>query len=557
MKIKKLAHKALGGLMAMALVAGMLTSCSKSGSSDKLIENIPADANVVMKFNLQQVVENSGCSVENGKIVLSGKYSDAIRQAGGATALKLANEYLSYTEGLNLDALMLFSTDARCRDFAAVATLCDADAVKKHLKEAFGNQKDEDGFAVFKVDSSSIIAINGNMIWIASDMRTIANQIEKAKDGNISSIKAVADMLAADNAMAFAVSLPNLKSMMEKQGKYLSRELAKDGVPENLAEKIATVLDYYACGSMTLDGNSLLGEFFLVDKEGNRAQFGKALNTIDTDFLRNVPADANFVAACGNIADPDIQKAVDDAVAEYKANPYNGEGKEFIDLLGKWDGTAALAIECNELNQVDPITLVNMSENDLGMFILNNLKMTAMAHYPADVASNFVSLFVNKLKQTGTNPVATTDGMYSVSDNVFSIYFGDRNGYLTFANYTGSGDSSSLADKFAGKHMAIYSKQDANPTMAKFGWDFGSEGMIWLDDDALKFKGTLTGTDANLLQAIFEPLTDMDNISAMMEYFQQLMSSSYSYYDEFEPDEYYSDFGTDDTEVVELDDYTY
>lgn len=88
MKLKKLARKALGGLMAMALVTCMLTSCGKSGSSDKLIENIPADANVVMKFNMQQVIENAGCSVDNGKIVLSEKYSDAIRQAAGATALK-------------------------------------------------------------------------------------------------------------------------------------------------------------------------------------------------------------------------------------------------------------------------------------------------------------------------------------------------------------------------------------------------------------------------------------------------------------------------------------
>lgn len=119
---------------------------------------------------------------------------------------------------------MLFSTDARCRDFAAVGTLCDAEAVKKHLKETLGNQKDEDGFAVFKVDGGGVIALTDNMIWIASNMRTIANQIEKAKDGNISSIKAVADMLSADNAMAFSVAFPNLKSMMEKQGKSFSRE---------------------------------------------------------------------------------------------------------------------------------------------------------------------------------------------------------------------------------------------------------------------------------------------------------------------------------------------
>lgn len=552
MKLKKLALNALGGLMSMALAVCVLASCSKSGSGDKLIGNIPADASVVMKFNLQQVIENAGCSVDNGKIVLSGEYSDAIRQAGGATALKLANEYLSYTEGINLDALVLFSTDARCRDFAAVGTLCDAGAVKKHLKEALGNQKDVDGFAVFNVDGDGVIAISDNMIWIAQDMRTIASQIEKAKDGSISSNRAVAEVLTADNAMAFTVALPNFKSMMERQGSDVERDLVRSGVPANLAKKMAGVMDYYVCGSVELKGNSFNGEFFLVDKAGNRAQFGKALNPIDTGFLKNVPANANLVAACGNIGDPDLQKVVDDAVEGVKRDSTSYEAAQFIDLLGKWDGTAAIAIEANELAGADPFALANMSENEMAMFILGNLKGTVMAHYPADVISNYVSLFVNQFRQFGNTPVAQPDGMYSVVTDEFSLYFGDRNGYLTFSNYTG-GDSSSLADKFNGKRMAIYSKSDVNPRMAKFGWNFGSEGMIWLDDDALRFTTKLTGTDSNFLQAIIEPLTDMDNLSAMMEFFQQLMSNRYSSYcyDEFEPDDYYEDMEFADTIAVD------
>lgn len=67
MKLKKLALRALGGLMSLALVACMLTSCSKSGSGDKLVENIPASAFMVVKINPQQIIENAGCTVDNGK----------------------------------------------------------------------------------------------------------------------------------------------------------------------------------------------------------------------------------------------------------------------------------------------------------------------------------------------------------------------------------------------------------------------------------------------------------------------------------------------------------
>lgn len=68
MKLKKLALRALGGLMSLALVACMLTSCSKSGSGDKLVENIPASAFMVVKINPQQIIENTGCTSTTEKL---------------------------------------------------------------------------------------------------------------------------------------------------------------------------------------------------------------------------------------------------------------------------------------------------------------------------------------------------------------------------------------------------------------------------------------------------------------------------------------------------------
>lgn len=544
MKLKRLALRALGSLMSVALVACMLASCSKKdGSGDKLVENVPASALMVFKVNPQQIVENAGCSVDNGKIVLSEKYSNVIKENAGAAVLNMVNNYLSYTEGINLDAIMIYATaDGKG---CGVGTLSDAEPVKKRLKELIGNQKEDDGFTVYK-ENGMVVAIKDNMIWFSESLGTIKKQIEKAKEGNIASVKGAGELLADDNAMAFVINLPEVDSKLKAQGMNIKDELLKENVPASLAGKIADVMGYYACGSFKLDGNVASGEMFLVNKEGERSQFGKLLNVIDTDFLKNVPGNTNAVMAFGNIADPDVKKVIDDAAAEYASKPYNTEDAKYLDLLTKWDGTAALALEYNALAVMDPMSLVKMSEREMIEFVAKNIKFMAMAHYPADVTANYTGMLCDFFQTNGVAPVAAGDGLYSVQvPDAFNLYFGNRNGYLSLANYDTQGNGQSLADKFTGKRFVLYSRSDANPTLASFGWNFGSESELWLEADALKFRTELTGTSANFLQAIIEPLTDMDNLQKMMQYFMQLAdegsaADDYLYgYDDYSDD--YSD----------------
>lgn len=182
MKLKRLALNALGGLMAVALAACMLTSCGKSaGSADTLVENIPSSSVFVLKINPQQVLENAGCSVDNGKIVLSKKYSDVIKENAGATMLNVVNQYLAYTEGIKLDAIMLFSADAGAKSAAMTALVSDAEPVKAHLKELFGNQTEENGYTVFK-NTGVVIAVNDKMMWVADNMAAIESISAEARN---------------------------------------------------------------------------------------------------------------------------------------------------------------------------------------------------------------------------------------------------------------------------------------------------------------------------------------------------------------------------------------
>lgn len=550
MKVKKLALNALCSLMTFAMVMGMLTSCSKDSGSDKIVENIPADAAFVVKLNPKQIVENAGCTVDNGKIVLAKSYQDAIKNAGGAPALSLVNQYLSYTEGVNLDALMVFGCSVNGNDVAAVATLSDEDAVKKNLKDLIGNKKEKDGFDVYDIDGGGVIAIKDNMMWFAGKFSTIANHIESAKKENLGKVAAIAELVSADNAFAMAANLPKFKSQMGN----IEQKLTREGVPASLSKKIANVTNYYACCSFTLAGNTASGEFYLVDKEGKRNEFGKVLNVIDTSFLGNVPAKANSVAAAGSIADADIKSLLNQLAQEIAEDePQNAV---YTDLFTKMDGTAAIAAEYNALSTVDPLTLIKMNDQDLVKFILANLKVIAMAHYPQATVSNYTNLFADKFREMGVAVNTASNGLYTVNaQNMFDLYFGGKNGYLTMANFNETGNSGNLADKFAGKRMMIYGQSDANPTLARFGWDFGGESELWLEADALKFRLALTGTKANFLQAIIEPLTDMNNLTNLMQYAQEIERATYSKYSSYYDYDNYYDYEPE--EVTLEPDYYY
>lgn len=538
MKIKNFAFKTLGQLMVVILAIGMLSSCKKGSNAEKIAEVIPADAIMVMKINAEQILQSSGCSVDNGKIVLSEKYKNAIKQNAGATAVNMVESYLAKTEGIDLSTIIFFTTSFNSENGAAVvAPLLNVDAVKKNLTDIAGKSNEEDGFEVYKLDDF-VLAVKDDMLWGAPKLSAIQKQIESAKEGNIASVTPVAELLDADNAFAFVINLPAVKS----QGGNLQKELEREDVPTSLAKKIGNVMNYFACFSATLSGNTLSGEFYLVDKDGKRNEFGKVLNVINTDFLQNIPADVNTVGACGDIADPDVKKLLQEVADEL--NRYDQQSAAFTPLFTDLNGTLAAGIDCNAIINTRLTKLLSMSDSEMGYFILQNMKFSAMAHYPENVITSITGLLVDQISNNGGQVEGMANNYYSVAipGTDTQLYFGNANGYLNFANFTSSKNATNLANKFAGKRMMIYSTANANPDLADCGWDFGSESELWLETDAVKFKTTLIGTKANFLQAFLEPLTDMANISNLMELANTIESAQRS--------RYYSYYYDDDDDIL-------
>lgn len=552
MKLKKLAYKALSGLMTIAFAVTLLTSCGNE-SSDRLVENIPADAVMVVKLNPKQIIENSGCSVNNGKIVLSEKYRDALRQSVGATAVGIADTYLAYTEGINMDAVMMYGIQRGYHfDNVVIATVSDEEIVKKNLRDIFGSQSEEDGFTVFRADGYTI-ALKEGMMWSARNLDFIEQNIEKAQQKNISSLSKVSEALSADNAFAMVVNIPTLKESMDTD--RLRRKLERNGISATLTDKILSVTDDVVCMTADLKGNTLTGELFLVDPNNNRAQFGKVFNNIDTDFLKNVPADANFIAACGSISDPDVKDLLQQAADE--ANRFSGTKDGITDLFTKVDGTVAGAIECNTLLKKNPVELVSMNEADLMALFMSEIKFCFIAHYPAANIQQFSTMLRDELNKNGI-PYSTDGNNMNKVDflGLMNGYFGEKNGYFFTGNNLAKDNARDLSGKFSGKRMVLYSNAPVNPVAASMGWNFGSETEIWLEDDAFKFKNTLTGTNLNYIQAFLEPLTDMSNIQKLMAFIQEMrqaVNSKYGAYNDYY--DYYGSYMDDSDYIYDYEEY--
>lgn len=554
MKIKRLFAVSFASVALAALSLVGLNSCSSE--AEGLVEKIPADATYVMKFNLAQVIENSGCTVENGAIKLSSALQETVKEMGGTAAVAMAQSWLDKFEGLDLSAFILFANSFDEDDVYGLAQMTDPEAVKSTISGMVGSPQEISGYDVYDMDDV-LLCIDGQYIWIAESVDKVKVIEALAKDKNIGSKPGLKDLLLQDNAFAIAVNLPAcVEAENQRQTKWRKswgedkpfdleeniREELEDEVAPSLVDKITGILDDYACISMKFDGNVVSGEAYLMAEDGTRNPLGEMVGEIDTDFLANVPESSTFVAVMGQITDPDLQKL-------FKQASYYMEG--YGDLLTDVNGTAAWAAGLN----CPPMQLVNTliqarSDKDMMKALLAHFESTVMVHYPESTITKYASMIGVLLQQSEMNYTSIGDDQYQVTLPVdgqyITSYFGNNNGYFTFSNVPFSKvGNGSLASHFEGRRAVMFGYSEPGQ-YSDLGVDFGNESTMWLEADAIKFETKLTGTDKCFIEAYIDMVCNPKFQESMMAIFDQI-EDRYSY-DDYDYSDYSYEYA--DTAVV-------
>lgn len=206
------------GIICLFLAMLMAASCSDNSKMKGLLEQVPADADVVLVGSVKTVLESAGGKLENSQIILPAFISDNLSQ-GEKKDFDEANAFLK-DSGIDPEACAVIGTEEHGNGIL-VFSISDKDKFLKAI-EAKGYKKDSEtgdvvaysmlsgiSYYYFVVnDTYAYYPIDG--VWVESDFKPIPylrTMIEKAGQSNFADTK-FGDYILEGNVGGLAFRLP-------------------------------------------------------------------------------------------------------------------------------------------------------------------------------------------------------------------------------------------------------------------------------------------------------------------------------------------------------------
>ncbi|MDE6535075.1 MAG: hypothetical protein K2K82_03595 [Muribaculaceae bacterium] len=277
------------------LVVALMSICSCSSKSDKMLSLVPAEADVVMIGDVKTVMESAGFSVSDSKVKLPSWLKDL---AGDEIndGVSEVNDFLK-NSGVDVE-LCLFTFDFKKELPIIILNLDDNKKFAKYIEnQGFEEDDKEDGISVYKQGDWRVtfIAIKDSYAYVipevSSDnvkpLKVIPAMIEDAKESSF----AKTSMAKYISGNAFGVSF--------KMPKELRRELKDAGMPSSVMD----LYNGYFCLKGSLDNDDIEIEAKAFDEDGkakNMKEFEKMMDLdakVSSKALAYLGKDESFVFA--------------------------------------------------------------------------------------------------------------------------------------------------------------------------------------------------------------------------------------------------------------------
>lgn len=255
------------------LILGVLAVTSCSETSD-LLSTVPAASHGVAVVNVNALVKSTGCSIEDGKLVLP---QGARLLPGMQSSL---DKFASIAKGVDLNAVVLAASSNN--DMYATLKVTDRAALESALTEAgFTKEGKKDGYINYRSNDGGNLYMDGGQLWILQNVSSITPKdiLAEAKKGNVRE------------------KLQGVTAFLE-QGKMIAIA-ASSGITG-----FSFGNDQWICVDINPDGNALALSQRRMTAEGELIA-NSSLKTLDPAALRLVPDGWAVVAAFG------LQKNVD------------------------------------------------------------------------------------------------------------------------------------------------------------------------------------------------------------------------------------------------------
>lgn len=333
----------------------MVSSCSKV--EDKIESQIPADALLVMKVDVPQLIEHSGIEVKGGKVTLPPKFKQLMAENAAETKEMEDDMVALQNSGIDLtQCFYLFvpdnaiSENSEDFDFVALFPVKDDKKLtaffKDKLKATFS---EKDGMKTATNEEGFFFALKDDILCITTSMSE--NPEKKllsliSTDNNMTKKEEIVKALDGDYDVNIYVNSNKFKKFASKQAENLNG-------PESMA--FGTAFDIFDVQSTALH-LSLAGNEWTIKCENNfgkNSDYEKLVEMVqakpDADLLTMMPT-ANNTAVFSvslngeKVAEMDmVKKFLDQA----QGDP---EFAKIVDVFKSINGPIVVGFAADELN---------------------------------------------------------------------------------------------------------------------------------------------------------------------------------------------------------------
>ncbi|MDY4568293.1 MAG: DUF4836 family protein [Alloprevotella sp.] len=383
--MKKLLYH-LGLCLSVILLA---TGCGSNNLAE-LLEHVPADADFVITGDIKTILESAGGKAEGSEVKMP-DYIGTMQSDRDAREMEKDLQWLR-NSGIDVTSGAVVFLKYQDRAPFIVFAITDKDKLKKALEvEGFNeNDKVDDVDIYVKKDEgeygsytrNSYVAIDGGYgYWIPDVWSDDDKGMKMIKQYLLS----LSNHTMASTDIADYVSEGNVAGMIAKLPSELRREMAKAGVPEEMAN----LYSGYVCINSKLDGDEAEARLKLFDENG------KAKTTEDWNKMMDIKAKIDPEALAYMSPEESLIYAVsmkninwDKYMDQFDSSGrLSRQDKSFLTIvksyLEKFDGTVAIGVGLkNGKASIEAI--------DRGEKVLDHLPVTIVAQTKEGKAASLI-----------------------------------------------------------------------------------------------------------------------------------------------------------------------
>lgn len=534
----------------LLFAAILFASCSGDKRISELLEQIPANTDIVAVGDLKTVIESAGGSTADSKIKLPSALEDLLSSSEAEQFDKI-NSFMR-DAGVDANACAV-AGNFKDKQPTIVFTLTDRDKFVKAIEDEDFNETDKSGDVTYykkrieseydtDYDDFSYIAVKGSYayyidkVWRGSDFkpqRALERMFDDIKDEGSYADTPFGDYIADGNAFGVAIKLPS----------ELRKSLREAGVPSSLADLYNGVV----CIKGNVSDDTFTATVKLFDENGKDIDVSVMKDWFDMSARINSDALAYMSS---------------DECLVYAASLKNVKWDNYFDLVSASlspNDRAALAVVKGYFERFDGTIAVGMGLTD-GLQSVVDLNMPGSKPFEAVALTLVAETKEGKAKSSISDIKALLDSSkvpYTSTANGISI---DLDGVKV--NLSAEGNMIVLSNKAIKKYgdNPAVKAIDFAKYIGAAAFVVGSDSKIARD---LKLKNSLTATitsDPRTLEGTLTVKITGDDAKGVVARFidicQQIANNSKDVADKINQarDSYYTDYWVADSAAA---DYVY